>query len=248
MLLIPPQAEVGPPEVDLWGNPGIPDFLPECSLGECLRTWGAPTKKLGGTCSLAKGAFLRMHAPSCLRLTRPLLPLHAVCESFRCPHVQCGRGTALVEVWSPDRCCPYKSCGKSLDSEPLPKGPKTEIQVPGRCVWGGGDQAHYYELAQMRSLQNRQREAAKSPSSHSAPAVQVQSFPTPFLPRVKEGKEQVPCFGKGFFGLVLFFSHLKPLLQLSDTKHNFVKIHLWGNRWEWSRTNKEHLYIKMSCI
>lgn len=35
-----------------------------------------------------------------------------MCENFRCPQIQCGMGTSLVEVWSPDRCCPYKSCGK----------------------------------------------------------------------------------------------------------------------------------------
>lgn len=52
----------------------------------------------------------------------PHLPSHAVCESFRCPHVQCGMGTALVEVWSPDRCCPYKSCGRSLGGDTLPTG------------------------------------------------------------------------------------------------------------------------------
>uniref|UniRef100_F6U4F8 Otogelin n=1 Tax=Ornithorhynchus anatinus TaxID=9258 RepID=F6U4F8_ORNAN len=39
-------------------------------------------------------------------------PYHCVCESFRCPRISCGVGTALVEVWSPARCCPYQTCGK----------------------------------------------------------------------------------------------------------------------------------------
>ncbi|KAF4008983.1 hypothetical protein G4228_000765 [Cervus hanglu yarkandensis] len=49
-------------------------------------------------------------------------PLYqCVCESFRCPHVQCGMGTALVEVWSPERCCPYKSCECDCDTIPVPR-------------------------------------------------------------------------------------------------------------------------------
>lgn len=127
---MPLGAEVGPHEVDLWGNHGLPDVLQESSLGQCLRTLGAPKEKLGGTCSLAKGAFLRTPAPDCLWLTRTPLPLHAVCENFRCPHVHCGMGTALVEVWSPDRCCPYQSCGKSLDGEAPPQGPKDGAPGP----------------------------------------------------------------------------------------------------------------------
>ncbi|XP_030878151.1 otogelin [Leptonychotes weddellii] len=51
----------------------------------------------------------------------PCLPSLTVCESFRCPQVQCGVGTALVEVWSPDRCCPYKSCECDCDTIPVPR-------------------------------------------------------------------------------------------------------------------------------
>uniref|UniRef100_A0A5F8H7H0 Otogelin n=1 Tax=Monodelphis domestica TaxID=13616 RepID=A0A5F8H7H0_MONDO len=36
------------------------------------------------------------------------------CQLFRCPQLQCGLGMSLVEVWSPDRCCPYRSCGNSM--------------------------------------------------------------------------------------------------------------------------------------
>ncbi|KAF7462433.1 hypothetical protein GHT09_012531 [Marmota monax] len=64
-----------------------PDPIPECQEGEALTVHRNTTE-----------------------LCCPLY--ECVCESFRCPQVQCGMGTALVEVWSPDRCCPYKSCGK----------------------------------------------------------------------------------------------------------------------------------------
>ncbi|XP_074131877.1 otogelin [Sminthopsis crassicaudata] len=43
------------------------------------------------------------------------------CQIFRCPQLQCGLGTSLVEVWSPDRCCPYKSCECDCDTIPVPK-------------------------------------------------------------------------------------------------------------------------------
>ncbi|PNJ47496.1 OTOG isoform 6 [Pongo abelii] len=63
-----------------------PDPIPECQEGEMLTVHRNTTE-----------------------LCCPLY--QCVCENFRCPQVQCGLGTALVEVWSPDRCCPYKSCG-----------------------------------------------------------------------------------------------------------------------------------------
>ncbi|EPQ18362.1 Otogelin [Myotis brandtii] len=62
-----------------------PDPIPECQEGEALTVDSNTTE-----------------------LCCPLY--QCVCENFRCPQVQCGMGTALVEVWSPDRCCPYKSC------------------------------------------------------------------------------------------------------------------------------------------
>lgn len=117
---MPPGAEVGPPKAVLQGRSWSPDFSPGLQPRRV-------SEKIGGTPSLADVAFLRIHAPSHLQLMCPLPPLCAVCENFRCPQVQCGMGTALVEVWSPDRCCPYKSCGKSRTGRPLPKA---EIQGP----------------------------------------------------------------------------------------------------------------------
>ncbi|XP_053780390.1 otogelin [Desmodus rotundus] len=73
-----------------------PDPIPECQEGEALTVDRNTTE-----------------------LCCPLY--QCVCESFRCPHVQCGRGTALVEVWSPDRCCPYKSCECDCDTIPVPR-------------------------------------------------------------------------------------------------------------------------------
>nr|XP_044609024.1 LOW QUALITY PROTEIN: otogelin [Equus asinus] len=73
-----------------------PDPIPECQEGEALTVDRNTTE-----------------------LCCPLY--QCVCESFRCPHVQCGMGTALVEVWSPDRCCPYKSCECDCDTIPVPR-------------------------------------------------------------------------------------------------------------------------------
>ncbi|XP_010613449.1 otogelin [Fukomys damarensis] len=73
-----------------------PDPIPECQEGEALTVHRNTTE-----------------------LCCPLY--QCVCESFRCPQVQCGMGTALVEVWSPDRCCPYKSCECDCDTIPVPR-------------------------------------------------------------------------------------------------------------------------------
>ncbi|XP_003781570.1 otogelin [Otolemur garnettii] len=73
-----------------------PDPIPECQEGEVLTVHRNTTE-----------------------LCCPLY--QCVCESFRCPQVQCGMGTALVEVWSPDRCCPYKSCECDCDTIPVPR-------------------------------------------------------------------------------------------------------------------------------
>uniref|UniRef100_A0A7M4DW34 Otogelin n=1 Tax=Crocodylus porosus TaxID=8502 RepID=A0A7M4DW34_CROPO len=35
-----------------------------------------------------------------------------VCEIYRCPDFKCVLGMSLVEVWSPEKCCPYRTCGK----------------------------------------------------------------------------------------------------------------------------------------
>ncbi|ELR55648.1 Otogelin [Bos mutus] len=73
-----------------------PDPIPECQEGEALTVDRNTTE-----------------------LCCPLY--QCVCESFRCAHVQCGMGTALVEVWSPERCCPYKSCECDCDTIPVPR-------------------------------------------------------------------------------------------------------------------------------
>ncbi|XP_052048983.1 otogelin [Apodemus sylvaticus] len=73
-----------------------PDPMPECQEGEALTVHRNTTE-----------------------LCCPLY--QCVCESFRCPQVQCGMGTSLVEVWSPDRCCPYKSCECDCDTIPVPR-------------------------------------------------------------------------------------------------------------------------------
>ncbi|XP_004635011.2 otogelin [Octodon degus] len=73
-----------------------PDPIPECQEGEALTVHRNTTE-----------------------LCCPLY--QCVCESFRCPQVRCGMGTALVEVWSPDRCCPYKSCECDCDTIPVPR-------------------------------------------------------------------------------------------------------------------------------
>nr|KAF6438519.1 otogelin [Molossus molossus] len=73
-----------------------PDPIPECQEGEALTVDRNTTE-----------------------LCCPLY--QCVCEHFRCPQVQCGMGTALVEVWSPDRCCPYKSCECACDTIPVPR-------------------------------------------------------------------------------------------------------------------------------
>ncbi|XP_017528163.3 otogelin isoform X1 [Manis javanica] len=73
-----------------------PDLIPECQEGEALTV----DRNTTGLCC----------------------PLYqCVCESFRCPQVQCSLGTALVEVWGPDRCCPYKSCECDCNTIPVPR-------------------------------------------------------------------------------------------------------------------------------
>ncbi|KAH0503615.1 Otogelin [Microtus ochrogaster] len=79
-----------------------------CSCGECQD----PIPEC------QEGEELTVHRNT----TELCCPLYqCVCESFRCPQVQCGMGTSLVEVWSPDRCCPYKSCECDCDTIPVPR-------------------------------------------------------------------------------------------------------------------------------
>uniref|UniRef100_A0A2K6M000 Otogelin n=1 Tax=Rhinopithecus bieti TaxID=61621 RepID=A0A2K6M000_RHIBE len=93
-----------------------PDPIPECQEGEALTVHRNTTE-----------------------LCCPLY--QCVCESFRCPQVQCGLGTALVEVWSPDRCCPYKSCGESVVRTASPLGDTVALLRRG---WGSP--AHHCPL------------------------------------------------------------------------------------------------------
>uniref|UniRef100_A0A674KEL8 Otogelin n=1 Tax=Terrapene triunguis TaxID=2587831 RepID=A0A674KEL8_9SAUR len=37
-----------------------------------------------------------------------------VCETYRCREFHCALGMSLVEVWSPEKCCPYRTCGKMI--------------------------------------------------------------------------------------------------------------------------------------
>uniref|UniRef100_A0A8C5S979 Otogelin n=1 Tax=Laticauda laticaudata TaxID=8630 RepID=A0A8C5S979_LATLA len=37
-----------------------------------------------------------------------------VCETFRCPEFKCMLGMSLIEVWSPEKCCPYRRCGNDV--------------------------------------------------------------------------------------------------------------------------------------
>uniref|UniRef100_A0A8C3JAI1 Otogelin n=1 Tax=Calidris pygmaea TaxID=425635 RepID=A0A8C3JAI1_9CHAR len=38
-----------------------------------------------------------------------------ICEIHRCPEFKCMLGMSLVEVWSPEKCCPFRTCGKMTD-------------------------------------------------------------------------------------------------------------------------------------
>uniref|UniRef100_A0A8C0ARX7 Otogelin n=1 Tax=Buteo japonicus TaxID=224669 RepID=A0A8C0ARX7_9AVES len=38
-----------------------------------------------------------------------------ICEIHRCPEFKCMLGMSLVEVWSPEKCCPFQTCGKMTD-------------------------------------------------------------------------------------------------------------------------------------
>lgn len=166
---------------------------------------GEPEEKLGGTAALANDAFLRIDSPRCLWLICPLPPLCAVCESFRCPQVQCGMGTALVEVWSPDRCCPYKSCGKSLDGGEAPQ--KQRFRVPVRRERQGGRGPPLSTCSDSLSRGTRGK-PPKSSSSPSTPALRVQSVPTSFLSQDKRTDTQAPCSRKVFHLKSLYCNYL----------------------------------------
>uniref|UniRef100_A0A8D0C7V5 Otogelin n=1 Tax=Salvator merianae TaxID=96440 RepID=A0A8D0C7V5_SALMN len=40
-----------------------------------------------------------------------------ICEAYRCPEFKCMLGLSLVEVWSPEKCCPYRTCEKLVIDE-----------------------------------------------------------------------------------------------------------------------------------
>uniref|UniRef100_A0A8B9FKZ7 Otogelin n=1 Tax=Amazona collaria TaxID=241587 RepID=A0A8B9FKZ7_9PSIT len=42
---------------------------------------------------------------------------HCICEIHRCPEFKCMLGMSLVEVWSPEKCCPFRTCGKKLQRD-----------------------------------------------------------------------------------------------------------------------------------
>ena len=186
-------------------------------------------------------------------------PSCTVCESFRCPHVQCGMGTALVEVWSPERCCPYKSCGKSLhgDAPPQRRRPRPGGGVGGRA-WPrplpkGGDPGPE-RRARPRPLPKGGDPGPGgggrgATAGHLAQVLLLQSHQTEAfkwtsswlhplpecwtvfcLPRIQGENKQLPCCKKELFHLK------KSLLQPSDSNHDFVQIHLksfWEAGGEW---------------
>uniref|UniRef100_A0A8D0G9K2 Otogelin n=1 Tax=Sphenodon punctatus TaxID=8508 RepID=A0A8D0G9K2_SPHPU len=57
-----------------------------------------------------------------------------ICETYRCPEFKCMLGMSLVEVWSPEKCCPYQTCGKiiifhfnCIEPELWPSGEKLQV-------------------------------------------------------------------------------------------------------------------------
>uniref|UniRef100_A0A8D2JI74 Otogelin n=1 Tax=Varanus komodoensis TaxID=61221 RepID=A0A8D2JI74_VARKO len=68
------------------------DQIPECQEGEVLTVDGNTTER----CCPA---------------------YQCVCETYRCPEFKCVLGMSLVEVWSPEKCCPYRTCEKIILDE-----------------------------------------------------------------------------------------------------------------------------------
>lgn len=92
------------------------------------------------------------------------------------------------------------------------------------------EQAHHCRLAQILSLQSPQRAASEISLFPLCICSLSAELSCSFSPQDGTRKRTSSLFQKGCF---FFFSLKKSLLQLSDSKHNFVKIHLWGSRWEY---------------
>uniref|UniRef100_A0A8C6NF68 Uncharacterized protein n=1 Tax=Melopsittacus undulatus TaxID=13146 RepID=A0A8C6NF68_MELUD len=63
------------------------DQIPKCQEGEVLIVDGNTTEQCCPT-------------------------YHCICEIHRCPEFKCMLGMSLVEVWSPEKCCPFRTCEK----------------------------------------------------------------------------------------------------------------------------------------
>uniref|UniRef100_A0A8C8BDK2 Otogelin n=1 Tax=Otus sunia TaxID=257818 RepID=A0A8C8BDK2_9STRI len=63
------------------------DRIPKCQEGEVLIVDGNTTERCCPT-------------------------YQCICEIHRCPEFKCMLGMSLVEVWSPEKCCPFRTCGK----------------------------------------------------------------------------------------------------------------------------------------
>uniref|UniRef100_A0A8D0ESX2 Otogelin n=1 Tax=Strix occidentalis caurina TaxID=311401 RepID=A0A8D0ESX2_STROC len=66
------------------------DQIPKCQEGEVLIVDGNTTERCCPT-------------------------YQCICEIHRCPEFRCMLGMSLVEVWSPEKCCPFRTCGKMTD-------------------------------------------------------------------------------------------------------------------------------------
>uniref|UniRef100_A0A8C3MIP5 Uncharacterized protein n=1 Tax=Geospiza parvula TaxID=87175 RepID=A0A8C3MIP5_GEOPR len=44
-----------------------------------------------------------------------------ICEIHRCPEFRCMLGMSLVEVWSPEKCCPFRTCECACETIPKPQ-------------------------------------------------------------------------------------------------------------------------------
>ncbi|KAJ7344409.1 hypothetical protein JRQ81_000359, partial [Phrynocephalus forsythii] len=71
------------------------DQIPECQEGEVLTVDGNTTDRC--------------------------CPAYQFCEIYRCPQFKCVLGMSLVEVWSPEKCCPYRRCECACDTIPKPQ-------------------------------------------------------------------------------------------------------------------------------
>uniref|UniRef100_A0A8C0EUR4 Otogelin n=1 Tax=Bubo bubo TaxID=30461 RepID=A0A8C0EUR4_BUBBB len=82
------------------------DQIPKCQEGEVLIVDGNTTERCCPT-------------------------YQCICEIHRCPEFKCMLGMSLVEVWSPEKCCPFRTCGKMTDFHfiGLSKTLTTKLQI-----------------------------------------------------------------------------------------------------------------------